>query len=293
MNPTGATVFGFSFIFLMTSLGSAIVFFFRKRINQTLECAIFAFAAGVMISAAFWSLLVPAVTEAEEQNLSYPSWVPCLVGFILGCGFIQLLDFVVPLCIKPEPSKTKEDDEAEQENEVEQTEEVNESELMVDEERNERLARAFKMFLAITVHNIPEGVACGLVFGHALKKEGEDRTKAITAAVGLAVGIGVQDFPEGAAVSLPIREISGSTWRGFIYGVLSGLVEPIAASLALAIANILEMIDPWTLAFSGGAMLYVTVQELIPEAMRTKRPAISMWLFVAGFSLMMLGDFVL
>jgi ZIP family zinc transporter len=122
------------------------------------------------------------------------------------------------------------------------------------EEKKDRMARSFKMFLAITVHNIPEGIACGLVFRHALKKDGEERSKTIASAVGLAIGIGIQDFPEGAAVSLPIREISGSVWRGFFYGVLSGLVEPIAASLSLAISSFLEMIEPWTLAFSGGVM---------------------------------------
>jgi ZIP family zinc transporter len=244
MDPTGATVFGFIFLFLMTSVGSAIVFFFRGQINETLRSGVFGFAAGVMISASFWGLFNPSISGAQEQNLSYPYWVPCFVGFVLGGIFLEVLDFLVPLCVRNREEPEKQTDFA--------LTDEGES-LPVGEE--ERLTRAFKLFLAITIHNIPEGVACGLTFGHALKQEGEERTKAIASAVGLAIGIGIQDVPEGAAVSIPIREISGSTLRGFVYGVLSGLVEPVAAGLALVISSFLKMIDPWALGFSGGAMV--------------------------------------
>jgi ZIP family zinc transporter len=289
MHPTAATIFGFSFIFLMTSLGSAIVFFFRGTLNETIRCSVFGFAGGVMISASFWGLLTPSLEEAAEQNLSYPEWIPCVVGFVLGCLFLLALDIVVPLCIKEEPK------DAEGTTNLGALSDVPLVGDQPDPSANRKmgLARAFKLFLAITIHNIPEGVACGLVFGHALKKEGEEQTKAIASAIGLSVGIGIQDIPEGAAVSLPIFEMSGSVLRGFIYGVLSGLVEPIFAGLALVIATLLKTIDPWALAFSGGAMIYVTIEELIPEAMSGPHPRISIWMFVLGFLLMMIGEQVL
>jgi ZIP family zinc transporter len=288
MHPTAATVFGFSFIFLMTSLGSAIVFFFRGRMNETIRCAVFGFAGGVMISASFWGLLTPSLEEAAEQNLSYPEWIPCVVGFVVGCLFLLALDVVVPMCIKEDQ---READAPTNIAALSDVPLVGEPDTPTD--RKMGLARAFKLFLAITIHNIPEGVACGLVFGHALKKSGEEQVKAIASAIGLAVGVGIQDIPEGAAVSLPIYEMSGSVLRGFIYGVLSGLVEPIFAGLALVIATLLKTIDPWALAFSGGAMIYVTIEELIPESMSGPHPRISIWMFVLGFLLMMIGEQVL
>jgi ZIP family zinc transporter len=290
MDPIGATVFGFSFIFLMTSLGSAFVFFFRKTINETVRNAVFGFAGGVMISASFWGLLSPSLEEAEDQHLPYPSWIPCVVGFVLGCLFLLSLDICVPMCIKPENMDGK--DPGSSLTGVTATPLINEV-GDPNEDQKMGLARAFKLFLAITIHNIPEGVACGLVFGHALKQEGEEKRKAIASAIGLAVGVGIQDIPEGAAVSLPIREMSGSVMRGFIYGVLSGLVEPVGACLALVISSLLKTIDPWALAFSGGAMIYVTIEELIPEAMTGSHPRISIWMFIVGFVLMMIGEQVL
>jgi ZIP family zinc transporter len=294
MNAIGATIFGLSFIFLMTSAGSAIVFFFHKQISPLVRAAVFGFAGGVMFSASFWGLLTPSFEEASEQNLPYPAWIPTVIGFFLGCVFLFVLDILVPLCTKV-PDGTLQ-------NKNVTTPLLAESEgqsppLPGDapgandpEELKARLARAFKLFLAITIHNIPEGVACGLACGIAFKEKGDERKNKIATAVGLAIGIGVQDVPEGAAVSLPIREISGSTLRGFIYGVLSGLVEPIAGALSFAIATFLKTIDPWALAFSGGAMIYVTVEELIPEAMEAGWPRVSIWMFNLGFILMMIGE---
>lgn len=250
-----------------------------------------------MLSASFWGLLTPSLEEAADQDLPYPEWIPCAVGFVVGCLFLLCLDIVVPLCIKEEQMERSEGTTA--------SAALNDLPLIgadradpadrtdPAERRKMALKRAFKLFLAITIHNIPEGVACGLVFGHALKDEGDEQTKAIGAAVGLAIGVGIQDIPEGAAVSLPIFEMSGSVLRGFIYGVLSGLVEPIFASLALVISTLLKTIDPWALAFSGGAMIYVTMEELIPEAMLGRHPRVSMWMFVLGFLLMMIGEQVL
>jgi ZIP family zinc transporter len=286
MDGVGATVFGLSFIFLMTSLGSAIVFFFHKKINPLVHAAVFGFAGGVMVSASFWGLLTPSLEEAEDQGLSYPAWIPLVIGFFLGCCFLFALDILVPICIKQDTSSEAKS----MPTPLLQPEVTEETALAL--ETKTRLARAFKLFLAITIHNIPEGVACGLAFGIALKKTGEDQRKEIATAVGLAIGIGIQDIPEGAAVSLPIREISGSTLRGFIYGVLSGLVEPVAGALSFAIATFLTAIDPWALAFSGGAMIYVTVEELIPEAMEAGWPKVSIWMFNLGFILMMIGEHV-
>jgi ZIP family zinc transporter len=299
MDPIPATIFGFSFIFLMTSLGAAIVFFFRGTINEAVRSAIFGFAGGIMVSASFWGLLLPALEEAEEEKHNYPDWLPLVIGFVLGCLFLFSLDLTVPLCIKQEEGQAVDVNTL--------TSGANElgsgmSELPLlsasqkgeqnedSPERKLRLARAFKLFLAITIHNIPEGVACGLSFGHALKQEGEEKKKAIATAVGLSIGIGIQDIPEGAAVSLPIWEISGSVMRGFVYGVLSGLVEPIGATAALGISTFLKAIDPWALAFSGGAMIYVTIEELVPEAMGGEHPLVSIWMFVLGFVLMMVGE---
>jgi ZIP family zinc transporter len=245
--------------------------------HVAIRAAVFAFAGGVMLSASFWGLLEPSYDEASAQDWpTHLKWVPTIVGFVLGCLFLFALDITVPLCIKQDEPDAM-------------TVPLLES---IDSEngKKDRLARAFKLFLAITIHNIPEGVACGLSFGIALNTPADRQKAALAASIGLAIGIGIQDIPEGAAVSLPIREISGSTVRGFVYGVLSGLVEPIGASLALAVATFFKAIDPWALAFSGGAMVYVTIEELVPESMDAGWKKLSMWMFVLGFVLMMFGE---
>jgi ZIP family zinc transporter len=257
MDPILATTFSLSFIFLMTSLGSGIVFLFRRTVNEVVRNAVFGFAAGVMLSAAFWGLLIPAIAEAKTQNLSYPDWIPCIVGFFFGCLLILALDLVLPFFLK---SSKKSDDSK-----------------VSDKERT---ARAVKLFLAVAIHNIPEGVACGLVFGHGLKTSGAEQ----------ATAIGIQDIPEGAAVALPVRELTGSTPLGFVLGVLSGLMEPIAGLGALYLTTFLKQIDPWALGFSAGAMLYVTIKELVPEAMSGTRRKLSLWTTLIGFMAMTIGE---
>jgi ZIP family zinc transporter len=274
MNEIGATIFGFGFIFLMTTSGAAIVFFFKNALKPYISSAVMGFASGIMISASFFSLLNPSLEEALEQNLNYPHWIPCLIGFIIGCAFIFCLDLVVPYIIN-------------EENENDHIEETN----LVDHQL--RVKKALKLFLAVTLHNIPEGVACGLVFGAAHNKPSEKKDDALTAAIGLAIGIGIQNIPEGAAVSLPVKEMSGSNLRGFIYGMLSGIVEPIFATLALVLSTQLKIIDPWALAFSAGAMIYVVIDELVPEAQQTGYPRTSIISFVIGFIVMMILEFVL
>jgi ZIP family zinc transporter len=263
-----STIFGFSFIFLMTSLGSLIVFFFHHSVNEVVRNAIFAAGAGVMLSASFWGLLAPSIEEAKAQNLPFPAFVPCVAGFLLGCLVIFALDLIVPLF---QDSHKKSDGFAEA-------------------IAQQKAVRAVKLFLAVSIHNAPEGAACGLVFGHAFKATGADQTTAIRTAIALCIGIGLQDIPEGAAVALPVRELTGSTWKGFIAGVLSGAVEPIAGGIALAMTRFFEAIDPWALGFSAGAMLYVTLEELVPDAMGGSRPRLSLWVMLLGFLAMTIGE---
>jgi ZIP family zinc transporter len=154
----------------------------------------------------------------------------------------------------------------------------------------EKTQRAWKLFLSVTLHNIPEGMACGLVFGFA-HHEVANREQAFRSALGLALGIGIQNIPEGAAVSLPVKEIGESTCKGFIFGVLSGIVEPIFGGLAFVVANALTVIDPWALAFSAGAMMYVVVEELIPESQASGFAKSATWSFVVGFLAMMAVEY--
>jgi ZIP family zinc transporter len=176
-----------------------------------------------------------------------------------------------------------------------------EEDQILSEVKDEKLGKAFldkknsafKLFLAATLHNIPEGVACGLVYGSALKQAGEQQKAALSSAIGLAIGMGIQNIPEGAAVALPIKEISDSVLKGFLYGMFSGIVEPIFAILSLFISKALVAIDPWVLAFSAGAMLYVTIEELVPESARGGYPKTGIWSFVVGFMLMMTLEFAI
>jgi ZIP family zinc transporter len=271
MDPLLSTIFGLSFIFLMTSLGSSIVFFFARSVNEVIRNSVFGFAGGVMLSAAFWGLLTPAIEEAKSQNLSYPFWIPCVLGFFFGCLLILSLDIILPFFLNHVKTSVKKSDD-------------------LKDYDKDKTARAMKLFLAIAIHNIPEGMACGLVFGHGLKASGADQETAIRSAIGLSIGIGLQDIPEGAAVALPVRELTGSVTLGFVLGVLSGLVEPIAGLAALYLTSSLKQFDPWALGFSAGAMIYVTLEELLPEAMSGTKPKCSLWATLIGFIGMTIGE---
>jgi ZIP family zinc transporter len=257
MNETATTIIGLIFPWFMTSLGAGVVFFFAKPMPESVRSAILGFAAGIMTSASFFALLLPSLEEAQEQNLDYPFWIPAFVGFMVGCLFIFALDFVIPYIVKEEEALIA-----------------------------ERTQRAWKLFLSVTLHNIPEGVACGLVFGAAHNAK-VDRNQAFRSAIGLAIGIGIQNIPEGAAVSLPVKEIGEDTCKGFFFGVMSGIVEPLFGGLALVLATILVTLDPWALAFSAGAMMYVVVEELIPESQRAGFVKLATWAFNVGFLGMM------
>ena len=221
------------FTFLLTALGAAVVFFVRGDSGgQGAQRVFLGFAAGVMIAASVWSLLMPSIQQAEERGL--PAWLPAAAGVTAGVLFLMLFDRLMPFFRPAEEESVK-----------------------------RGLGRTAMLVLAVTLHNIPEGMAVGLAFALA---GGENGPSAVTAAGALALGIGIQNFPEGAAISLPLRQSGMSRKKAFACGALSGLVEPIAGVLTVLAAGHIAALMPWLLAFAAGAMLYVVVEELIPEA---------------------------
>ena len=226
---------GTGFTFAMTVLGAGVVFFFKSdNHSDRAQSAFLGFASGVMIAASVWSLLIPAIEEAER--LGKVGWVPAAFGFMLGVLFLMALDKVLPY-FHPEPDR--------------------------EEGVKRGLKRTSMLIFAITLHNIPEGMAVGLAFALAAKN---NSSVLLASAVALAVGMGIQNFPEGAAIALPIRQSGRSRKRAFLCGAASGVVEPIFGLLTVLIAGTVQVLLPWLLSFAAGAMLYVVVEELIPEA---------------------------
>ena len=249
---------------LLTALGAAVVLFFpspRPRMMNSL----LGFAAGVMIAASFWSLLQPAIEQAEAAG-QQPAWFVAAVGFLLGAGFMWAADQTVSLA---------------------QTRLVG-----TQSPPSQRLNRIILLVLSITLHNIPEGLAVGVAFG-ALR--GNSTPEALTGAVSVAVGIGLQNFPEGAAVSLPLRREGCSRRKSFFLGQASGMVEPVAGLLGALLVVRMEAILPYALAFAAGAMILVAVHELIPECQRCRQtqPYTATMGIVLGFAAMMLLDVAL
>ncbi len=249
------------FTWSITALGAALVFF-TKGLNRKFFDAMLGFAAGVMIAASFWSLLAPAIEMSEEVS-ALPKWVPALVGFISGGLFLAVIDKVLPHLHpglkQAEGIKTK-------------------------------WQRSVLLVLAITLHNIPEGLAIGVAFG-AVAYGLESAT--LGAAVALAIGIGLQNFPEGAAVSFPLRREGMSKLKSFSYGQASGIVEPFAAVLGAVAVITMQPILPYALAFAAGAMIFVVVEELIPESQQEKNTDIATIATLVGFSVMMTLDVAL
>ena len=247
--------------FAGTTLGSAMVFFMRKEMNEKLQKALLGFASGVMIAASVWSLLIPAIEMAEE-NGSRP-WLPAAAGFLLGMGFLLLLDTVTPHMHlngdEPEGVKSS-------------------------------LKKSTMLVLAVTLHNIPEGMAVGVTFAGAVSG---NTTISLAGAFALSVGIAIQNFPEGAIISMPLRSEGVSKGRSFLYGTLSGIVEPIAAVITILLTGLVVPILPYLLAFAAGAMIYVVVEELIPEAQAEPHTNISTVGVAIGFTLMMILDVAL
>ena len=259
--PTFAyPLIGISLIFLCTTLGALFVFFVRKKdISPRLNIIFTGFAAGVMFSASFFSLIKPAL----EANATYmPTWLIVVISIVLGAGFLWLIDKIVPHF---------------------HTNENKEEGLST-----KRMSKTSKMFLAVTIHNVPEGLSVGIAFGVALSQP--DNAALLVGALLLAVGIGIQNIPEGAVVSLPIKGETGSAFKAFLFGMMSGIVEPIAAVIGLFLAMQIQGIMPWALAFAAGCMIYVVVEEMIPEMTSEGHDHFGVWSFIFGFVIMMILD---
>lgn len=251
------TVLGISIIFIMTSLGGSLVFLFKRNLNGKINSLFLGFASGLMIASSVWSLLLPAI----EQSATWGefSFVPSAVGIALGALFLVVMDKLVPYLINKKRKN-----------------------------RKFSINSSTKLFIAVTLHNIPEGLAVGLVFGNAFVS-GE--LSAFYSALWLAVGIGIQNFPEGSAVSLSLKEKLGSNKKAFLYSVLSGIVEPIMAVIGILLSSIFSFLMPWLLAFSAGAMLFVVAEELLPEAKQScPNSDVTGWGLILGFVIMMILD---
>lgn len=253
--------YGILIPFLGTSLGAASVFFLKKSLGDYIQRALTGFAAGVMVAASIWSLLIPAMDQAEA--LGKLAFFPAVVGFWMGILFLLLLDHIIPHLHRNSQQA---------------------------EGPHSQLQRTTMMVLAVTLHNIPEGMAVGVVYAGYLSG-----TAQITAAgaLALSLGIAIQNFPEGAIISMPLRAEGMSKGRAFWGGVLSGVVEPIGAVLTILAASVIVPALPYLLSFAAGAMLYVVVEELIPEMSQGEHSDIGTVLFAVGFSLMMVLDVAL
>lgn len=247
--------------FLGTTLGAGMVFFMREKMNPLLEKLLLGFAAGVMIAASVWSLLIPAIELSEEQNIV--GWVPAAVGFLLGIAFLLLLDSVIPHFHKnsdePEGMKSK-------------------------------LGKTTMLLFAVTLHNLPEGMAVGVTLAGAIMG---NAGITMAGAFVLSLGIAIQNFPEGAIISMPLRSEGMSRKRAFISGTLSGVVEPVGAIITILLAEMATKVLPYLLAFAAGAMIYVVVEELIPESQDGEHSNIGTVGAALGFVLMMVLDVAL
>lgn len=253
-------IIGISTIFLCTTLGALFVFFLRKKeISPRLSKIFIGFAAGVMFSASFFSLIKPAI----ETDVSYmPSWAVVVLSIILGAGFLWGIDKLIP--------------------------HIHPSENQQEGLPARGMSKTSKMFLAVTIHNVPEGLSVGIAFGVALSQP--DNAALLTGALLLAIGIGIQNIPEGAVVSLPIKSETGSSGKAFVFGMLSGAVEPIAAVIGLFLAMQIQGIMPWALAFAAGCMIYVVAEEMIPEMTSEGHDHFGVWSFILGFVIMLALD---
>jgi ZIP family zinc transporter len=261
MDNTVKTLIGITIPLAGTILGASMVFFLKSEMKPLIQKLLLGFASGVMIAASVWSLLIPAIDMAEEQG--GVAWLPATVGFLLGIGFLLLLDSVIPhLHIdsdKPEGAKST-------------------------------LGKKAMLVLAVTLHNIPEGMAVGVVFAGVLAN---NVSISAAGAFALSIGIAIQNFPEGAIISMPLIGNGISKPRAFSYGFLSGVVEPIGAVITILLTSLIVPVLPYILAFAAGAMIYVVVEELIPEAQSGNHSNIGTIGVALGFTLMMILDVAL
>ena len=247
--------------FLGTSLGAGCVFFLKNSLRDGIQRALTGFAAGVMVAASVWSLLIPAMEQAAD--LGRLAFFPAAVGFWLGILFLLLLDHLIP--------------------------HLHQNSLQAEGPKSQ-LQRTTMMVLAVTLHNIPEGMAVGVVFAGYMAG---NSTITAAGALALAIGIAIQNFPEGAIISMPLRGQGMSKTKAFVYGSLSGLVEPIGALLTILAASFILPVLPYLLSFAAGAMMYVVVEELIPEMSEGNHSNIGTIVFAVGFTLMMALDVAL
>lgn len=261
MNQIQMTILGISIIFIATTLGSTLVYFFKKDISKKTNTLFLGFASGIMIAASIWSLLIPSIEGASSYGKF--SIVPAALGFIIGGVFLVVLDKIIPHF---HPG------------------------VGVEEGIKSNLKKSLKLFFAVTLHNIPEGLAVGFAFG-AAKASGD--MGAYYSALGLAIGIAIQNFPEGAAVSLPMKAETNSNTKAFLYGTASGVVEPISAIIGFFLASQLITLQPWFLAFAAGAMIFVVAEDLIPDAKMDENPHLGTWALMFGFVIMMVLDVIL
>lgn len=253
--------YGFIVPFLGTTLGAACVLFMKRGTNVFLQKALTGFAAGVMVAASVWSLLIPSIEITGKEG--FPSVIPALAGFLGGIIFLLLLDNLIP-------------------------------HQHIDGDHSEgprsSLSKTTKLVLAITLHNIPEGMAVGVAFAGVIA---DNSFLPLAAAMALATGMAIQNFPEGAIVSMPLRQAGNSKIKSFLLGTLSGLVEPAAMLITLLITDPILPFLPYVLAFSAGAMMYVVVEELIPQTQEGVHSNLGTLGFAAGFTLMMVLDVAL
>ena len=254
-------IIGLMLPFLGTALGAGMVFLLKDKMDKRLQKLLLGFASGVMIAASVWSLIIPSINMAEEQNVI--AWIQASVGFLLGMLFLLILDSVIPHMHldkeKPEGVKSK-------------------------------LKKTTMLVLAVTLHNIPEGMAVGVVFAGALAG---NTGISLAGAFALCIGIAIQNFPEGAIISMPLKSEGVSKAKAFTYGALSGIVEPIAALITILLANTITPVLPYFLSFAAGAMLYVVVEELIPESQMGEHSNIGTIGVAIGFVIMMILDVAL
>lgn len=261
MSDIAKVAIGVMIPFFGTALGAAMVFFMKREMSTGLQKLLLGFASGVMIAASVWSLLIPSIDMAEAAGGI--AWLPAVVGFLIGVGFLLLLDSIIP-------------------------------HLHMSSDRQEgskcSLGKSTMLMLAVTLHNIPEGMAVGVVLAGMISGESVITT---AGAFALAIGIAIQNFPEGAIISMPLESTCITKGRAFGYGILSGIVEPIGAVITILLTSMITPILPYILAFAAGAMIYVVIEELIPEAQAGEHSNIGTIGAALGFALMMLLDVAL
>ena len=254
-------IIGLIIPFIGTTLGAAMVFLMKNQMSKKVQKILLGFASGVMIAASIWSLLIPSIEMAENQNII--AWIPATIGFLLGMAFLLVLDSIIPHIHleseKPEGFKSK-------------------------------LKKTTMMIFAVTLHNIPEGMSVGVTFAGALIG---NTGITMAGALALAIGIAIQNFPEGAIISMPLKSEGVSKGKAFLYGTLSGIVEPIAAIITILFTELFVPILPYLLSFAAGAMLYVVVEELIPESQTGEHSNIGTIGVAIGFVIMMILDVTL